>query len=1671
MPPTREPNGPQAQQTQTPLNPRPPQLNGETLEGAHQPSPPPGTPTSANAAKKKNRNRANIVIGSLNMNGLTAPSHNMSFTEKWSMINQTLNKYKIAVLALQETHLDDETAERIRECYGKKMSIIHSADPGNPRATAGVAFVINKSLITPKKTSANALQSGRALMLEIEWLDTEKTKILNIYAPNDKTEHSAFWSDIETERNNRRLARPDFVLGDFNVTEDPIDRAPPHPDNANAIEALRGTKHAWELQDEWRQTYPDEKAFTYRANANGQQIQSRLDRIYVTRRAAPQTCDWKISPSPVPTDHWLVTTRYAPKDAPRIGKGRWTFPIQMLENKKLIKMIITRGIKLQTTLEDIKSQGIGRETTTPQRQWAEFKGFVQAATKGAMKETYHKTNSRIKALEKDRRETTNNPDFSTNGNLRSHEAYLANEIAHLEKKKGKEKKENLAAAIANHGEKLGGTWSAMSKDKKPRDLIKRLKVPNSDPPTYERDSKRMANLARNFHENLQDEGLEDLADPELRTNLILEEIPINQIIEEPDATALDRKLTNAHVAKALHLSKNGSATGLDGCPYELWKTLNARHNKAVKANQQSFDITQVLTEVLNDIQSHGVDPKTEFAQGWMCPIYKKKDVSEISNYRPITLLNTDYKILTKALAIQLTEHVGRLVHPDQAGFIPKRSIFDHIRLANAIINYAEVAEENGAIVALDQEKAYDKINHEYLWATLKAFNLPDFFINTVKALYQNAETKVAINGFMSEPYKIKRGIRQGDPLSCLLFDLGIEPLACLIRNDPNLKGFTVPGVDEPIKANFFADDTILFLSREDSFDYVQATLNDWCQVSGAKFNIEKTEIIPIGTREHRSRITTTRKINPTDREPLCERIRIAEDGEAVRSLGAWIGNNANDSAPWEAILDRIKSKLEKWARSKPTMFGRKTVIQAIVGGLTQFLTMAQGMPKRIEDAITKMIRDYMWEDDSSPRIALDILQRPIEEGGLNLLDIRARNEAIKITWIKRYLDFSPNRPKWAKVMDLIIDTSAPLNTIPKARNNPFLQSWNPPTRGQRTKNLSNEAKRMIRTSRKFNANLAAIRITPTLRAQLPAWYHVAANARPITNAASKCLLERHNITKVADLLRISGRVRRNTVDSLHEPNPRCVCDDCIDDRLKGCRNPHACANEALTRINLIAPKYNPLQGENHDALSLTRSRKERNDAARTTDGEITFDPSITCKNYLSECFRIFTNPEKITNIPAKRLINHGATRRNQATTIYTDGACFNNGKLNARCGSGIWLGPEHPKNASLRVPGDDQSNQAGEIVAVIMAAEAIPASWPLKIITDSKYTINGLTTHLGEWEDGGWIGIKNRKLFRKAAYALKRRTAPTTFKWTKGHNGDIGNEESDRLAKEGAEKEEPGELNIEIPKDFDLQGAKLAALTQAKAYRGILERRSAYRRDTTKNNLQRAREAIELYNGQKETDASLWLGLQCPDIRPKVRQFLLKMMHETPKVGYYWTHVNDPDNRKTCRKCATIETMEHILVRCNESAVRIIWDLAKQTWPHHNIPWPEISIGIILGCGATTIPADRIINDATQRPPPHLRATARLMRILITESAHLIWVIRCERVIQGRNHTDREIAARWLHMINKRLTEDKIITTKIKRDTAAEQLVKHTWEEVLKTQGELPSRWLHQREFLVGRRV
>lgn len=118
------------------------------------------------------------------------------------------------------------------------------------------------------------------------------------------------------------------------------------------------------------------------------------------------------------------------------------------------------------------------------------------------------------------------------------------------------------------------------------------------------------------------------------------------------------------------------------------------------------------------------------------------------------------------------------------------------------------------------------------------------------------------------------------------------------------------------------------------------------------------EIIPIGTKAHRRTIAETRKVNAQDNNPLPQKIRIAHDREAVHILGALIGNEANNQVPWEPILNIIKTKLNRWERAHLTLNRKCIILQAIVGGHTQFLTKAQGMPKHIEDALMNIMTTF-----------------------------------------------------------------------------------------------------------------------------------------------------------------------------------------------------------------------------------------------------------------------------------------------------------------------------------------------------------------------------------------------------------------------------------------------------------------------------------------------------------------------------------------------------------------------------------------------------------------------------------------------------------------------------------------------------------------------------------------
>lgn len=234
----------------------------------------PPTTTQNHRNKKGLQKRANIKIGTVNINGLHTLTEGPCTFEKWAEINATMKKEKIAILAVQKTHLDEQNLEAIHQSLGKRLRIINSPLEDNPRTSTRVAFVLNKVLININKLESHELIKGRALAMKLTWKNEEETLLINVYAPNRRSDHKDFWQKIENERIFKRLRKPDFVLGDFNLMEEPIDRFLAKHNNQGAVAALWEFRLNTGVQDKWRHTFPKTREYTYRSAANEQQVKS-----------------------------------------------------------------------------------------------------------------------------------------------------------------------------------------------------------------------------------------------------------------------------------------------------------------------------------------------------------------------------------------------------------------------------------------------------------------------------------------------------------------------------------------------------------------------------------------------------------------------------------------------------------------------------------------------------------------------------------------------------------------------------------------------------------------------------------------------------------------------------------------------------------------------------------------------------------------------------------------------------------------------------------------------------------------------------------------------------------------------------------------------------------------------------------------------------------------------------------------------------------------------------------------------------------------------------------------------------------------------------------------------------------------------------------------------------
>lgn len=1595
--------------------------------------------------------RAQLQVKSLNVKGRGANSA-YAPQSKWSQINQHMRSSRVGILAVQETHMTAEFADALAKIYGKTLHIIHSYDANRPNAQ-GVAIVINKERTNYKGTTYHNLIPGRALLVKIPWHRNKTVTILNIYAPNDGRENARFWADLEERwAGDSTLPRPDIMLGDLNLVEEAIDRYPNHRDNEDATTALRSLRNALELSDGWRTANPESAEFTFPKRNEGSL--SRIDRIYVTPETAKACDKWRIDRlCPIETDHHATTVNLTDPQMPYIGSGRWTLPLALLQDEKFIAQLDKLAKELANSMERVTRART--EVENPQALLAHFKNAAKSAAKARAREKMPMLKRTLEKLEKG----LNAKLRPTNGKItqmdQQHAARLQAQINKIQSKQLLNKRLYARATHEIEGDTTTKYWIGMTKDRKPRDVMYSIFDP-IDPTRNAKRSDEMADLAKTYHDRIQKNDYREMdEDRTASTQSILKEVDARH--PQSDPGNLNKSISTEDTREALGRSANGKAAGMDGVPYELWKLLQKRGEDHRRRNTAYPDIVGILTEVFNDVEVNGVDPKAQFSIGWMCPIYKKGDRNNIANYRPITLLNTDYKIMTKALAMKLAEAVPNLIHKNQAGFIPGRSIFDQTQLARLMIEYAEATEENGVIIALDQEKAYDRIDHEYIWLTLQNFGVPEHFIQTVKNLYQDAETSVVINGVISPPFRVTRGVRQGDPMSCLIFDLAIEPLACLLRKS-DLQGFHIEGERERLITTLFADDTTVYLSEHDEYAELEQILDRWCNASLAKFNLGKTQLLPIGTEEYRTEYLVSGA-------PPSQRDKTVAQGQAIRLLGAWIGNGADQIAIWSPRIEKTQKDLNRWKACHPSLAGKALIVQMVIGGGTQYLTKVQGMPQEIERCFIKMITSFVWGEGKRADVNYDTLCLRPEQGGIGLLDIRARNKAIDLSWIRQYADLSPKRPTWGAVADILIGRaitrdSGKVHSL--ARFHTFLQTWRADTRP--AGGLPAPIRSILKSAKEMSVTFAAIKPTRRLKKGLPIWYHLGASKdmkRLNNHYYSDCLRDTHQVLTVADAIRVTKRMRTRTTPP-HKNRKDCRCKACREDRAKGCKKPHACCKLAGNLLLTLSELWDPLQKTPHDGLSLSKEDKDSNIKRREEGEAFTFDPSMSSANDLSTAFRAFHDIAAPAKYPPRRTGRQGLTALREARHAYVQSATFREGTRDANASAAVLFsnGETRGKTIPSHLP---QTSLGADAGAIILAVTAAPTDAPLHIHTTSKALTESLNKKLQQHEDSGWTGVRDMIILRNAAYRLRHRAAPTIWHLEKREVNRGEYDTAKHEATRALRGEEVMEMDLSIPPQYNNSGIKLDTVTQKLAYRKIRELRITHPRQRTTRNLYDVLKAMDRICDVRPTDNRIWTSIRAKPIPRQIADFIWKAMHGTIKCGPFWKHIPGYEQRATCQGCEREESVEHILLECDRRGQGRAWALARALWERTGHTWPHLDIGALLGVGTLDLP-----NASPGKQ--------RLLKIIIAETMWLVWRMRCERVIGHEDdstwqHTTEEIENRWLNAINTRMTTDRIRTNtaRFKSKASTREEVRDTWKSVSNMAAATDEKWFKEHGVLVGR--
>ena len=414
-------------------------------------------------------------------------------------------------------------------------------------------------------------------------------------------------------------------------------------------------------------------------------------------------------------------------------------------------------------------------------------------------------------------------------------------------------------------------------------------------------------------------------------------------------TSLESNITQKEILDSLKLLKNGKSPGTDGFTSEFYKFFWS-------------DIRDLLLDSISYSLQYG-ELSTEQKRGIITLIPKKgKNRLQLKNWRPITLLNTDYKLLTKALAVRLKSILPNIINEDQTGYVKGRFIGTNIRLVEDIIHFTESYNKPGILLNIDFEKAFDTINWNFLEKSLLAFNFGPHFIHFIKTCYHNTSSCIINNGNISQWFNISRGIRQGCPVSPYLFIIAVELLAINIRENRKIKGIIIG--DTEIKISQLADDTNCFLSNKESVSEIMNVFKSFSKCAGLSVNYDKTKAKYLGSLKS------------------CKDFFAGLDwsDSHVFTLGVNITGKQTDhyELNFKDKILNLRNLLNLWKVRQLSLKGKVVVINTLALSPIMYLASVIHVPEIVMKEVKGLVTDFLW-DNKTPKITYDVLIQQIQD--------------------------------------------------------------------------------------------------------------------------------------------------------------------------------------------------------------------------------------------------------------------------------------------------------------------------------------------------------------------------------------------------------------------------------------------------------------------------------------------------------------------------------------------------------------------------------------------------------------------------------------------------------------------------------------------------------------------